>query len=366
LTNDDNLEFNVGEADTLPKGNFLSTITSNKLYVRYLGLFGIIIILAIIGIIYFQKNIFPTNASVTPTPTPRVQWVEFPGLPVPRRGLAVANYENRIYAFGGENTAGISNIVDSYDPITNTWTGLTSKPTPVTDINAAVLGGLIYIPGGRLASGIPTNITEIYDPRTDDWTSGVPLPKSLSAYALTVYEGRIYIFGGWDGKQILNNAYVYDPHNNSWSQLPSMPTARSYAGAVVVGGKIYVIGGWDGTEALSVNEEYLPDVADNSPKWVQAQPLPSGRYAMGITNLADIIFIIGGVGSEYSPTTIALSAGDNDWGQVEAPIQNNWSYLGAVSIGTRLFALGGETETGLSTNMWGYQVIFTITLPIVR
>jgi DNA-binding CsgD family transcriptional regulator len=364
LANDDNSELIVNETELSSTGNFLSKIYTNKIFI--IGLFGAIIISVILGIIFSQRNIVTSNILNTPTPTQRVQWIELSGLPTPRRGLAVANYENRIYAIGGENAEGISNNVESYDPRTNIWSKLTSKPTPVTDINAAVLGGLIYIPGGRLSSGKPTKITEIYDPLTNNWSSGAPLPKPLSAYALTTFEGKIYIFGGWDGDKVINDAYSYDPHNNSWSELPPMPTARSNAGAVDVGSKIYVIGGWDGIQALSVNEEYLPDLTGTSPKWVKAIPLPSGRYAMGITTLADIIFIIGGIGSDASPTAIALSPGDNNWGQIETPIQNNWSYLGAVSVGTRLYALGGETETGLSTNMWSYQAIFTITLPIIR
>ena len=281
LTADDTSEINIDGARTLPKGNFLSTFFSNKFYVRFFGIFGIILLTAVIAMIYFQKNIFPSNTPTASSPTPRVQWFEYPGLPVPRRGLAVANYENQIYAIGGENATGISNIVESYDPKTNTWIDLSVKPTPVTDINAAVLGGLIYVPGGRLASGVPTNTTEIYDPRTDEWTTGAPLPKPLSAYALTAFEGRIFIFGGWDGKQILSDVYVYDIHSNTWSSLPSMPTPRSYAGAVSVGEKIYVIGGWNGSQALSTDEVFLPASVGESLKWIQATPLPSGRYGIG-------------------------------------------------------------------------------------
>jgi N-acetylneuraminic acid mutarotase len=106
--------------------------------------------------------------------------------------------------------------------------------------------GLVFVPGGKSASGTPTNFNEIYDPRTNQWDTGSPLPRALSAYALIVYEGRMYLFGGWDGHRVVKDAYVYDPINDVWAQTLSMPTARSYAGSVVAGGKIYVVGGWDG------------------------------------------------------------------------------------------------------------------------
>jgi DNA-binding CsgD family transcriptional regulator len=362
----DDLELQVNPTAALPQTHSLSDIIKNKLYIRYFGLFGILIILLITSILYVRRNNIQAVTAIPPTSTPRVQWFELPGLPTPRRGLAVANYENQIYAIGGETTEGISNIVESYDPQTDIWNGHSSKPTAVTDIHAAVIGGLIYIPGGRLTSGIPTNITEIYDPQSNEWSTGSPLPNPLSAYALTVFEGRIYIFGGWNGSQVVNNAYVYDPHSKLWSELPPMPTARSFAGAVAVGGKIYVIGGWNGNQALTVNEVYLPDLSGGGSRWVQASRLPSGRYGMGIANLADIIFIIGGKGSDEKLTVIALSPEEPNWGQIEAPLQSGWSFLGAVTVGTRLYLLGGSTDEGLSNQIWSYQVIFTITLPIIH
>jgi DNA-binding CsgD family transcriptional regulator len=342
--------------------------TSNKKQTwRYAGIFGgLIIALVILGFVYFRLKNNPTIPQILPTSTPRVQWTQHPGLPTPRKGLAVINFENQIYAIGGEDASGPSNVVEKYDPQTNVWSGLSSKPTSVTDINAAVIGGLIYVPGGKLASGQPTDINEYYDPRTNQWSSGGPLPKPLSSYALTVYEGRMYLFGGWDGNQIVNNAYVYDHRNNTWSEIPPMPTARSNAGAVAVGGKIYVIGGWDDENALNINEVYQPDMPENATQWAQSSPLPSGRYGMGITNLADIIFIIGGVGPDESLTVIALPPEGPNWGQLEAPVQSGWSFLSAVTLGTRLYALGGTTEQELINQMWSYQAIFTITLPIIR
>jgi len=362
----DDLELRNNSTRIFPPIHSLADIFKNRIYIRYFGLVGIVIILLVATVIYIRSNKFQAFTPIPPTSTPRVQWFELPGLPTPRSGLAVANYENQIYAIGGESIEGICNIVDSYDPQTNIWNSHSSKPTAVKDIHAAVIGGLVYIPGGQLVSGMPTNVTEIYDPRLNKWSSGIPLPKPLSAYALTVFEGRIYIFGGWDGKQIVNDTYVYDPHNKSWSEIRSMPTARSYAGAVVVGGRIFVIGGWDGQKALNVNEVYQPDTSESNSQWIEATPIPAGRYGMGITNLADIIFIIGGTGPDENRTVIALSLNEPNWGQIESPVPSGWSLLGAATVGTRFYALGGKTGVGLSDQTWSYQAIFTITLPIIR
>jgi len=372
LSDEDVLQSSINQqlpfdsSTTLPT-NSLNPRINIKRSVLYVSIFGFIIILfSIYAIVYLRQNNNPIDTLVSPTSTPRVQWFELPGLPIPRQGLAVINYDNQIYAIGGENAQGISNVVERFNPQANTWIDLAPKPTMVTEINAAAIGGLIYVPGGKLVSGLPTDITEIYDPQSNEWSTGISLPKPLSAYALTVFEGRIYIFGGWDGKQVVNDAYVFDYHNNTWTNLPPMPTARSFAGAVVVGGKIYVIGGWDGQEGLTTNEVYQPDFSGQGSQWLQAPPLPSGRYGMGVTNLANIIFIIGGTKSDNNLTTIALIPEETDWVKIENPLQIGWSFLGATTVGTRLYVLGGKTEEGFSNQMWSYQAIFTISLPIVR
>jgi DNA-binding CsgD family transcriptional regulator/N-acetylneuraminic acid mutarotase len=368
FTDQDGLEYSDRKDQSIPSNTSITGNNGNKKsLVRYVVLFGgIFLIMVILGFVYLRGIINPANTQILPTPTQRPQWFELPSLPTPRRGLAVASFENQIYAIGGEGTQGITNIVERYDPQTNLWSVLASKPTSVSDICAGVIGGLIYVPGGRQPNGSPTDKTEIYDPNSNQWVSGVSLPKPISAYGLVVSEGRIYIFGGWDGNQIIDNSYVFEPEQNTWTEITPMPSARSFPGVVAVGRKIYVIGGWDGQKAMTTNDVYLPGFSDSGQQWTKASSLPSGRYGMGITNLADIIIIIGGTSPEDELTTITLSQEDEDWRKLETPVQQGWSFLGASTIGTRLYALGGETESGLIHQMWSYQAIFMITLPIIR
>jgi DNA-binding CsgD family transcriptional regulator len=345
----------------------IENLNQKKQPLRYLLIFITIIFgVVMIGFVLFRERLLPVQPATASTPTQRVQWFELPGLTIPRRSLAVTSYANQIFAIGGENGEGITNAVEKYDPKTNLWSALNSKPLAVSEINAGVLGGLIFVPGGKQLDGKPTNITEIYDPLSDTWSTGIPLPIPLCAYGLVVSEGRIYVFGGWDGKSIRNNAYVFNPELNIWSEIPPMPTARSFPGAVAVGSKIYILGGWDGQKALSTSEVYLTDHTDLESPWTTAGSLPSPRYGMGITNLADMIFIIGGTSPEDDLSVIALSQEDAEWKKLETPMLPGWFFLGATTIGSRLYALGGEIESVLSNQMWSYQALFTITLPIVR
>jgi len=161
-------------------------------------------------------------------------------MPTARSGLAVAVYENQIYAIGGETPKGVTGVVERYDIETDTWDTLPSKPVPVTDIQAAVIGGKIYVPGGKLSSGSPTNIMEIYEPSKNLWKEGPSLPIPTCGYGLVAFEGKLFLFGGWDGQKYLNTVFEYNIDQDKWLERKSMLTGRAYLGATIAGGRIYV------------------------------------------------------------------------------------------------------------------------------
>jgi hypothetical protein len=233
---------------------------------------------------------------------------------------------------------------------------------PVTDVNAAVIGGRIFIPGGRLTSGSLTDVLESFDPSRNQWEKHASLPVALSGYALVAFEGKLYVFGGWDGQKYVASVYEYEPDADTWKGLSPMPTARGFAGAAVAGGRIYVLGGYDGKEALAVNEEYLPD----RDAWSQRSPLPVGRYAMGVADIVDFIYVIGGVGGSDSVLPpLQYSSQKGKWQTFEAPFPRQWSYLGLVSAQTQFYALGGRSDGLPAAQNLSYQAIFTIMIPIL-
>ncbi len=307
----------------------------------------------------------PTIAVASPAPaaTPLQRWQAQADLPTARGGLAVAVYENQIYAIGGETTQGVTGMMEQYDVASDTWKALTPKPLPVTDINAAVIGGQIYIPGGRLASGRVTDVLESYDPRRALWERRAPLPVALSGYALAAFEGKLYVFGGWDGQKFLASVYEYDPGQDNWIKRTPMPTMRGFAGAAIAGGKIYVIGGYDGKEALTVNEEYLPE----RDTWSRRAPLPEGRYAMGVASIADIIHVVGGEGETGSSLPPLQYVHQQDqWQEFEGPLSQRWSHLGLVPFQTQLYGVGGRWNDIPAAQNLSYQAIYTILIPIIH
>jgi DNA-binding CsgD family transcriptional regulator/N-acetylneuraminic acid mutarotase len=312
----------------------------------------------------------PPQPTTTPIGTmlavpPR--WQERAPLPLARTGLAVAVHEGRLYAIGGETKAGAIGSVTRYDPQSDTWTERAAKPTPVTDVDAALLGGRLFVPGGRTAAGQVTNRMEVYDPEADAWTVAASLPISVSAYALTAFEGQLYLFGGWDGSRFVTTTYAYDPGRDTWTARAPMPTARGHAGAAVADGKIFVVGGTDGNQDLAANEEYVPSKDNGNGKgspWTARAPLPAGRSGVGVTAVANMIYVIGGGPGERS-APLKYNVRDDRWEEFEAPTTGVWRNLGVDVVDAKIYAVGGwDGSQPLASNR-EYQALYVIIIPLV-
>lgn len=300
---------------------------------------------------------------------PISQWETLASMPTARSGLAVAVYENQIYAIAGDTGGGITNIVERYNPETDDWTSLASKPSVVKDVGAAVIGGKIYVPGGQLASGKTTDILEIYDPRENSWSRGKSLPEAVSAYAIAAYEGRLYLFGGWDGEQYLTSVYEYNPIDDTWISKSPLSIGRAYAGAAVAGGKIYIMGGYNGSQALTRNEVYQPDLDDgvNNP-WEIGAPIPEGRYAFGMESIVDSIVIIGGNGNNEKQLPILnFYYSKNEWQSTSSQmILPKWTNMRLVQSDIHLFGIGGLLNNEPSSINLALQTLYTVSIPILR
>jgi DNA-binding CsgD family transcriptional regulator/N-acetylneuraminic acid mutarotase len=328
------------------------------------GLLGIIII-SLLGI-SLRANLFdPPKRAATQSSS---HWQIRASLPTARSGLAAAVFEEQIFAFGGEGKSGVTGEVVRYVAATDKWETMPDMPTPVADIGAVVIGGKIYIPGGRLPSGENTDILQVYNPRLNTWTEGTKLPIRVSAYGLAALDGKIYLFGGWSGSKVLGSVYLYDPETNLWEQKTDMPTARAYAGAVTVNGKIFIIGGYDGTKGLRVNEVYTPELdTGNDHPWDIRAPLPAPRYAMGIINQADIIYLLGGITGDNSQNIpLVYQFQLNEWQEFETPPKLAGSHLSLAAMNSSIYMLGGKLGSNPNAETQVYQAIFTISFPIIR
>ena len=296
------------------------------------------------------------------------RWQKLADMPTARAGLAAAAYDNHIYAIAGEGIDGPVGANERYDPMTDAWDILTPKPVPVADVHAGVIGGRIYVPGGRLSSGEMTDILEIYDPQRDTWSRGASLPVAISGYALATFEGKLYLFGGWDGERYTNRVYRYDPSNNYWTEESPMSSARVFAGAAVTKGKIHVVGGHDGKRPLAMHDVYMPG-QEKSGEWKVLEPMPDERYHFVSVSVAEIIHLLGGKSSvanaEESILAFKYLSQDDEWRSFVTPMNFPWLGMGGVVIGETIYVVGGRIDGQSTSQHYAYQAVYSIVIPML-
>ncbi len=143
--------------------------------------------------------------------------------------------------------------VEEYDPATNVWRSRTPMPTPRNHLAAETVDGRIYAIGGRLAGafiiGMPgnTDVVQEYDPAADSWVTKAPMPTARSGLNAASLGGIIYVAGG----EVQTYQYLaafrafeaYAPATNTWWTLPFMPLPRHECIMAALGNRIHVAGG---------------------------------------------------------------------------------------------------------------------------
>jgi len=325
--------------------------------------------LILLFFVTFSTNVlFPAP---TPAPVAAVdaaeRWQELAPMPEARSGMAAAAYNGDIYAVAGRGPDGVSGSVFRYDPESDTWDSLSDKPTPVTDVKAALIGEKLYVPGGLTADGRQTDILEIYDPRNDMWETGAPLPQAVSAYALADFEGRLYLFGGWDGVTAMDEVYIFDPTDNTWREGAPMTVARAEAAGVALEDRIVVLGGRNETGALNQAQAYFPSRDNNGEDpWESFPDMPDSRYNFGAASMNNSIYIIGG---EMEDPALEEQIGwvftEEGWVSFPTIQVYDGQPTSLISLGSKLWLLNHSNQE-VQTKIWSYQAFyFSIYIPFV-
>lgn len=291
-----------------------------------------------------------------------MRWEMLPDMPEPRAAFAVATFEDRIYVVGGENTTGVLDSLLRFDVRSGTWTRLSAKPTAVADVHAVVLGGKLYIPGGRLSED-PTDITdrfERYDLRAEQWDTLPELPEPRSGYALATLDGKIYVIGGWDGTRYRNDVFEYDPERGSWLPRTEMPTTRAFAAVGIVEDRIFVLGGENEQGALANNEVYTPALEGKSP-WSRRAPLPQPRTRFGATVALSSIILLGG---DPNSAPAKYNVSTDNWEALEPPTAPIGVQPGVVLLNGKIYGMGGLLAAEqYSSQIQTYQAVYSQFLP---
>lgn len=238
------------------------------------------------------------------------------------------------------------------------WTKKSAMPDWLYGSSSAMVGGKIYLFGGRSFLGASSACYR-YDPAADTvggdpWNRTADMPSARYGMgAAAVGDTIIYLVGGYDRDSLpLSTLQAYLPASDSWlTGLPSMPTPRAFMGVASISDTVYAAGGFNNLAAgLDTVEAYLA----SSSSWITPKALAggdaNGRAGIGIVALDSFgvkrLHCVGGqkldgsilqTHTKYNPIT-------NAWvTRASAP----WlvSFSAAVSVNDSLYLTGGRNNS---------------------
>jgi len=226
-----------------------------------------------------------------------------------RRDAGVAALNGEIYVVGGHDNTNNLSRVDSYNPVTSTWTTRAQMPTARENALVVASEGKLYAIGGYTDFNGNLNTVEVYDPGSNSWTTKNPAPfneqfeQGINGDAIG---GKIYVSHAY------SSVYEYDPVSDSWQNLGGGLNNERIA-ASAVGGKLYLAGGWDTGSASSSNEVKVFDPSTGVTS--SLANMPTARTdAVGV-GLNGRFYVIGGYfnGGSSSKSVEVFNPATGQW-----------------------------------------------------
>jgi len=155
----------------------------------------------------FNINVASTNQIWQFDPTLAVgsKWLQRVNAPEGIMYAPTCTIGNTIYV-GGASDFQAAAVIDttnsfSFDPIANTIGTIAAIPRATGETRALNFNGKMLVMGGGRVAPNPSNIVNIYDPGTNTWTTGTPVPSFMTVRRNfpTDTDGttRIWLAGGY-------------------------------------------------------------------------------------------------------------------------------------------------------------------------
>jgi len=282
------------------------------------------------------------ESGVIPPPT-QPSWEEKAPMPTPRFSLSAGAINGKIYAIGGQSDWNVNDqhTVEEYSPATNTWITKSPMPTARSALAVGVVNGKIYAIGGHtfnpsIPAYLTTNIVEEYNPVSNTWATRASMPTPRCFFAAVSVNGKIYAIGGSSGDSDVATVEEYDPLSNTWSEKASMPTARRQLSASVANNKIYATGGYGIGGNLKVVEEYDP-IANT---WATKASMPNRRFDHVSASVGESIFLFGDFSGPINNIVEKYSPSTDSWSLKTPMPEGSFDGFAASVVNDKVYVIG--------------------------
>lgn len=167
----------------------------------------------------------------------------------------------------------------------------------------------------------------------------------ISGATVVPQRNLIYCFGSVNGA-FQDKVRSLDTNQDKWQMEKKMKTPRFESAAVVLDDCIFVTGGFRiSLGCTDIVEKYYP----STNHWTEMASMLTPRCGHSCAVINRNIYVCGGlICSEVTATAEAYDSVVNKWYHI-ACMSTMRSFASLVSYGGKLYALGGETETGENT-----------------
>lgn len=249
--------------------------------------------------------------------------------------------EGYIYLMGGALS---TTTVRRYDIGNKVWESVSTMPVGRNGAQVGVYDGEIYMVGGGSATLYKWN------PTTDTYTQLTSRPVNYGGETGTIYEGFFYTHGGRTSNSVdYNTLYAYDISQDTWEQKASGGSAVSVAGMCAEGGYLYIQGGRTAALDDNTNAFYRYNISTNS--WQTLATGPAARMTPSLGGYNGYIYLSGGFRVTY-PSNYTYwkdlwryDPSANTWTTLTVPLRTNYnSHGGELMIWSGvIYATGGSS-----------------------
>ncbi|MBK1875470.1 sodium:solute symporter [Pelagicoccus mobilis] len=189
-----------------------------------------------------------------------------------------------------------------------TFSSLPEAPLSLEGSFKGRLGDTVILAGGLAKNGASNTKVFALFKDAEEWREIGTLEHPWHNGASVVDGNKLLLIGGeTNGKATAKtmSLSLAGQDGIKTKRLPDLPTALTNPAATVKGGTLYVAGGTtDGTHQGSTNSFISLELSDPNAAWVERTSWTSpARHSAFLINSVDTISLIGGIGSDGSPTT---------------------------------------------------------------
>ncbi|MDY6868856.1 MAG: kelch repeat-containing protein, partial [Chloroflexota bacterium] len=176
------------------------------------------------------------------------EWLPIAEKPTPVTDISAVVIGEKIYVPGGEGVNGQPiDTLEIYDPRQDSWEEGVPLPEALSAYALADFEGKVYLFGGWDGEKARDSVW-VYEPAEDGWRAGTQLAQPLYDATAVALTDRIVVLGGREDNRSSSATWSYFPsrdvaNGSPWERFVDLPEARYGFGAASIYDSIYLLGG---------------------------------------------------------------------------------------------------------------------------